>query len=403
METSQLEQNLEALLTGLDSKSTIEQFVRDFEEAVQVILLLKADVEDQSAESKALVASAIQKLNARLATVKDGNDYILTAKDKKQIAQLIDVPVVTNTVETIVRELPTFTEIIKEVAITDTPEVTRDKLETLKGDDRLDKSAVKGMDELERKIEKTAKSVTTGFSSVIRHDLILQDEGTALPLRAKVNFKGAGVTVTDDGANDAVIVTIPGGGGTGSGHTVQDEGISLTQRTNLNFIGSAVTATDDAVNDATIVTIQGGGGATYEAPTGTVDDTNTSFTVLNEPLYIVINGNSYRVGHGLYASYSSGTITLTSPIGTGGFIESWYTGTTTAGTPIGEAVSGTINSTNVTFTLSHTPSPASFLQLQLGRQPQIQNVDYTISGATITYTTAPDASLTGLHYAYYIY
>ena len=52
-----------------------------------------------------------------------------------------------------------------------------------------------------------------------------------------------------------------GAGGTGGGHTIQDEGSPLTQRTNLNFAGAGVTATDDAGNDATLVTITSGGGS----------------------------------------------------------------------------------------------------------------------------------------------
>lgn len=64
------------------------------------------------------------------------------------------------------------------------------------------------------------------------------------------------------------------------------------------------------------------------------------------------------------------------------------------------AVSGTINGINTTFTLSATPTDANSVQLSLDRQLQIQGVDYTLSGATITYTTAPDASLSGSpHYA----
>jgi hypothetical protein len=48
----------------------------------------------------------------------------------------------------------------------------------------------------------------------------VQDEGTAQTLRSKLNFVGAGVTVTDDAVNGRTIVTIPGGGGstpTGTG------------------------------------------------------------------------------------------------------------------------------------------------------------------------------------------
>jgi hypothetical protein len=47
--------------------------------------------------------------------------------------------------------------------------------------------------------------------------------------------------------------------GGGSAHTIQEEGTSLTQRSKLNFIGTGVTATDNAGADATDVTITGGG------------------------------------------------------------------------------------------------------------------------------------------------
>lgn len=41
----------------------------------------------------------------------------------------------------------------------------------------------------------------------------------------------------------------------GGGHTIQEEGSSLAQRTKLNFVGGAITATDDADNDQTDVTV----------------------------------------------------------------------------------------------------------------------------------------------------
>jgi hypothetical protein len=49
------------------------------------------------------------------------------------------------------------------------------------------------------------------------------------------------------------------GGGSGGGHTIQDEGTPLTQRTKLNFVGAGVTVTDDAGNDASVVTVSSGG------------------------------------------------------------------------------------------------------------------------------------------------
>lgn len=61
-----------------------------------------------------------------------------------------------------------------------------------------------------------------------------------------------------------------------------------------------------------------------ETPTGTIDDSNTTFIVAHEPFYINVNGADYFVGTGSYSSYAAGTITLSSAVGTGGFIRSIY-------------------------------------------------------------------------------
>jgi len=45
-----------------------------------------------------------------------------------------------------------------------------------------------------------------------------------------------------------------------AGHQILDEGAALTQRAALNFVGAGVTATDDSANNRTIVTITSGGG-----------------------------------------------------------------------------------------------------------------------------------------------
>lgn len=60
-------------------------------------------------------------------------------------------------------------------------------------------------------------------------------------------------------------------------------------------------------------------------------------------------------------------------------------------------VDGTIDGTNATFTLhgSIIPFDPNSLQISLARQPQLQGIDYEISGTTITYITPPDASLSG--------
>jgi hypothetical protein len=92
------------------------------------------------------------------------------------------------------------------------------------------------------------------------------------------------------------------------------------------------------------------------------------------------------------------------PIGNASFV-AWgtYAGTGTAPnfadwiTP-----SGTLNGTNKVFTLLQAPNPTASLRLYRGRQLlKSGGVDFTLSGATITYTIAPPPTAT--HLAFYRY
>lgn len=92
---------------------------------------------------------------------KDGQDYILTEQDKTEIAQSITVPIVEKLIEkteTIIKEVPIVTNEIVEVAVINPDELPqyaekyRDGLELLQGDNRLDVSAIKGIDDRERKM-----------------------------------------------------------------------------------------------------------------------------------------------------------------------------------------------------------------------------------------------------------
>jgi hypothetical protein len=54
-----------------------------------------------------------------------------------------------------------------------------------------------------------------------------------------------------------------------------------------------------------------------------------------------------------------------------------------------EIPSGTVNGSNVTFTLAHTPYSQNAVILFVDVVPQIAGTDFTISGVTITMTVAP--------------
>jgi hypothetical protein len=61
------------------------------------------------------------------------------------------------------------------------------------------------------------------------------------------------------GIQQAALRTAAPLGTGGGGHTIQEDGTPLSQRTKLNFSGSGVTAYDDSVNDATVISINPGG------------------------------------------------------------------------------------------------------------------------------------------------
>lgn len=55
-----------------------------------------------------------------------------------------------------------------------------------------------------------------------------------------------------------------------------------------------------------------------------------------------------------------------------------------------EQPSGAVDDVNVTFTLSASPNPTTSLVLSKQGQEQIPSTEYSLSGATITFVTAPE-------------
>ncbi len=75
-------------------------------------------------------------------------------------------------------------------------------------------------------------------------------------------------------------------------------------------------------------------------------------------------------------------------------------GTSAASNAILETPSGTLNSSNTSFTLSHIPIPGTLI-LQLNGVTQAKDIEIILSGSTITYLFAPKA--TDWHIAQYFY
>ena len=138
-------------------------------------------------------------------------------------------------------------------------------------------------------------------------------------------------------------------------------------------------------------TVVGGGGGGAGALTGTIPI--SSVIGLTSALAVVpIEGVGYAPGLAAVIN-ASGQITGASgnlgdcvrvdgssgPCGGGGVLPQFSDG---------ETPSGTINGSNVTFTLAFAPSPTSSVQLYLNGLRMDQGLDYTITGSTISFATA---------------
>lgn len=86
--------------------------------------------------------------------------------------------------------------------------------------------------------------------------------------------------------------------------------------------GTNVTITINS-NGQKVISASSGTSTSFETPVGTINDTNVTFTVTHTPIYIVQNGFQYFDGAGY--TIAGLTVTLSTPVGTGGFIRSAYT------------------------------------------------------------------------------
>lgn len=102
----------------------------------QAIALVKAKIDELSIQQSSLLSS----VEAKLAEVKDGRDA-----DEQSI------------IDAVLSRIPAV-----EIPEAETPETLRDKIETLTGEERIDKSAIKGIDEALEELGKSGKVTIKG-------------------------------------------------------------------------------------------------------------------------------------------------------------------------------------------------------------------------------------------------
>ena len=198
--------------------------------------------------------------------------------------------------------------------------------------------------------------------------------------------------------------------GTGSLSSIQTQVNNLT--TTVNGLSANVTVLNNEVASLNSV-ISGSSEAVFvdaETPGGTVNGTNTTFNLANTPspaasmeMYrnglVQTNGVDYTLS-GMTITFHSGSIPLT-----GDLLQANYRMAGTAAPASfsdDETPGGSINGTNLTFTLAAAPMPPISLKLYKNGLLLTQSLDYTISGSTITFANTAVTPKSGdLLAAYY--
>ena len=247
-----------------------------------------------------------------------------------------------------------------------------------------------------------AADSTSGGSAIT-----VQDEGSALSTAATTfNFVGAGVTATGSGATKTV--TIPGTGTvseafktiavSGQSNVVAD---GATDTLTL-VAGSNMTITTNASGDSITFASSGGGGGSAAASdirtkyvytttgsttafSGSDDNSQTlSYTLGAADVYL--NGILQKLTTD-YAETNTSTITFANAIASGNVVEivAYYK---TIGTGNSVVNQFTGNASTTDFTVTTAPESENNLLVYIDGVYQ-QKTDYTVSGTTLAFDTAP--------------
>ena len=280
-------EKLEEILKKIEAYETLGGNVpttREVSEAIEVVLKVVIELKERVLEKAVEVskdavvegfADEVEKVEVKL---KKMHSELTKSHGKEMDSMKLELTAQIERVMDIIPQMPDLLPLenrMDEVEKREvSPEQIREKLSSLKEEERLDKSAIKGIEEIEKEVaEVKARPLGRGTISGGARGIQLYTNGTKRGMAQMVNIiPGTGVSLTYDYANGRNDITI-----------------------NASASTSVLTATGDK------------------------NDSNVTFTVASEPAIAVINGASYRsTGGAITWSYDGGTVTLSSPVGNGG-------------------------------------------------------------------------------------
>lgn len=197
----------------------------------------------------------------------------------------------------------------------------------------------------------------------------------------------------------------PTTGGT-SGSTSITLPLPMTQVSGLSAALASINSSISTLSQTVQNLPQSGTSAVFvdaEIPTGSINGSNAAFTLSQTPspaasLQLYLNGLEQTAGVDFTLANNTVTFASNAIPHTGDELAAYYRvpGAGPAAQFVdGETPNGTINSTNLTFTLAAAPSPTTSLRLYKNGMLQQQGSDYMLSGASVTFKTATLAPQNG--------
>ena len=247
----------------------------------------------------------------------------------------------------------------------------------------------------------TTKTITIPGGS---NGVTVQEEGSSLSTAGTtLNFVGSGVTATGTGATKTI--TIPGGGSSDVFKTIAVSGQSSvvadsTADTLTLAAGSGMTITTDASTDTITFASSGGSGSTaaadikktfvYTTSSSTTaftgaDDNSQTLSYVVGAVDVFLNGVKQQLTTD-YAETNSSTITFVNAVASGNVVEiiAYYTSIGTNNSVVDQFTA----SGSAAFTLSSNPGNENNVLVYIDGVYQ-QKTDYSVSGTTLTFDTAP--------------
>lgn len=248
-------------LSDYTTKSDVAGWIKSLIEAVQ---RTRADL-------KEMVQTGLDRIDTKLATVRNGDTGPQGPKgDKGEQGEKGDKGDPGESIKGDKGDKGDAGDILQIAALGTS---VRDGLELLDGDERLKKEAVRGIEDIEKRIKSIELRPVKGVGGAKGIGLYVGGSKKLLTAQTINLVAGSNVTLTYAYANGRNDITISSG----------------------------------AADALAVITV-----------TGDINDTNTSFTAASEPTLVVINGAAYRDGKGVTISGTS--ITTDNAVGVGGDI-----------------------------------------------------------------------------------